>query len=286
MISKAIDTYAALRFLRILTMKWEDIKAYKLGIIDKDGNALKKPRDIPTTEKKYYTLFHRLVFNLKRLLQKTPIVGKSILTNYATALYMLREEIGLESDAELLEALEEHLPLLADLKTHLDESVEHPALSTETIIHANKTLLCNETLEPIIREGSEIKIIEQVSQFGDIPIYLGKHVATGLSVFVSPYDAQGLNEEGVAAVTTSSVGSVSEPVRFKPVQSRKFRVFDITDDVFMRFIDPKQKHKRWSNYISNEDEQYQTIRKCVKRGDMVFLRDSKGRVCTVRNYKK
>ena len=39
--SRAIDLFVAYRFLRILTTPWEDQEAFKLGIIDKDGQYTK-----------------------------------------------------------------------------------------------------------------------------------------------------------------------------------------------------------------------------------------------------
>ena len=86
---RAIDLFVAYRFLRILTTPWEDQDAYKLGIIDKDGKLLRKANTLKTTEeKKAFTLLHRLVFNLKRILHKIPGVRTKIGT-YATALYLL-----------------------------------------------------------------------------------------------------------------------------------------------------------------------------------------------------
>jgi len=74
-------------------MKWERTDAYKYGIIDKKGNALKKSGDLETVdEKASYTMLHRLVFKVRRLIEKVPILGKSILLNYAAALFLLKEQ--------------------------------------------------------------------------------------------------------------------------------------------------------------------------------------------------
>ena len=87
----AIDLFVAYRFLRILTTPWEDQDAYKLGIIDKDGKLLRKKNTLKTTEEKQsFTLLHRLVFNLKRILHKVPGVRTKIGT-YATALFLLKQ---------------------------------------------------------------------------------------------------------------------------------------------------------------------------------------------------
>ena len=90
----AIDLFVAYRFLRILTTPWEDQPAYKLGIIDKDGKLLRKAASLRTIdEKQAFTLLHRLVFNLKRILSKIPGVRTKIGT-YATALFLLKQHFG------------------------------------------------------------------------------------------------------------------------------------------------------------------------------------------------
>ena len=69
---QAIDLFVAYRFLRILTTPWEDQEAFKLGIIDKDGKLLRKVNTLTKPEeKKAFTLLHRLVFNLKRILPRS-----------------------------------------------------------------------------------------------------------------------------------------------------------------------------------------------------------------------
>ena len=101
---QAIDLFVAYRFLRILTTPWEDQEAYKLGIIDKDGKLLRKRNTLKTdAEKKSFTLLHRLIFNLKRILHKIPVVRSKIGT-YATALYLLKQHFaGQVEDEDTIE---------------------------------------------------------------------------------------------------------------------------------------------------------------------------------------
>ena len=89
--SAAVDLFVAYRFLRILTTAWEDQEAFKHGIIDKDGKLLRKANTLTKSEEKAsFTMLHRLVFNLKRILHKIPGVRTKIGT-YATALYLLKQ---------------------------------------------------------------------------------------------------------------------------------------------------------------------------------------------------
>ena len=65
----------------MLVTPFENTEAYKLNIIDKNGKVLRKARTLSTAkEKDNYTLLHRFVFNLKRLINFIP-GGKSKL-NY------------------------------------------------------------------------------------------------------------------------------------------------------------------------------------------------------------
>lgn len=90
---RAIDLFVAYRFLRILTTPWEDQDAFKFGIIDDNGKLLRRASTLKTDEeKKSFTLLHRLVFNLKRILNKVPLVRSKIGT-YATALFLLKQSV-------------------------------------------------------------------------------------------------------------------------------------------------------------------------------------------------
>ena len=63
-----LDNLLAFRILYMLVTPFEKTDAYKFGIIDKDGNALKKSKDLKTSkEKDSYTNLTRLVFSLKQI---------------------------------------------------------------------------------------------------------------------------------------------------------------------------------------------------------------------------
>jgi|TARA_Y100000310_G_scaffold163841_1_gene163657 hypothetical protein len=90
-VSRVADLFYAFRFLRLLTMPWEKTTAFKLNLIDKDGKRLKAVKVETPGQKSAYTVFHRLVFNVKRLIQKIPGVGKTTVAKYAAALYLIKE---------------------------------------------------------------------------------------------------------------------------------------------------------------------------------------------------
>ena len=48
-------------------------------------------------ERSEYSYFHRLVFNLKRIIEKVPF-GKTAFASYAVALLLLKEETNLDQE--------------------------------------------------------------------------------------------------------------------------------------------------------------------------------------------
>jgi len=91
--NRAGDLYFTFRFLKLLTTPWTDTEAYKLGLIDDNGKRLKSKKIQSSEEKDAYTSFMRVVFNMKRLIQKLP-GGSSKIASYASALLLIREEMG------------------------------------------------------------------------------------------------------------------------------------------------------------------------------------------------
>jgi len=101
--SRFVDTLITYRILRLLTTPFDQQDAFRLGIIDKHGNVLKKERDLNTTEEQEaYSLLHRMVFRLKRIIEKVPMDNKNFLS-FATAVALVRE--GVEYEEDILEEL-------------------------------------------------------------------------------------------------------------------------------------------------------------------------------------
>ena len=106
---RAIDLLITYRVIKLLVTPFEKQEAYKYGIIDKDGKVLRKAKTLQTAkEKDSYTLLHRFVFNLKRLINLIP-GGKSKLGSYAAALGLLLKEQKELNAIEIERALYKHL---------------------------------------------------------------------------------------------------------------------------------------------------------------------------------
>ena len=98
--TRAGDVYYTFRFLKLLTTPWKETDAFKLGIVDEQGKRVKTVALDTSERKTAYTTFHRLVYNIKRLLERLP-GGSSTFASYAAALYLLREKFNV-SDKNIL----------------------------------------------------------------------------------------------------------------------------------------------------------------------------------------
>ena len=89
--SRFVDAVITYRILRKLTTPFDQTDAYNLGIIDAQGRVLKKWNDLNTVEERdAYTLLDRMIFRLKRIINKVPVENRRI-SSYAAALSLVRE---------------------------------------------------------------------------------------------------------------------------------------------------------------------------------------------------
>ena len=140
---RIIDTLIVFRILKLLVTPFNKQKAYAFGFIDKDGKRIThkmrdgvKVRNVPFTkmEKSSMTMLHRLVFNLKRIIEKVPF-GKTQFASYAVALALLKEHCDL-SDEQGEELYEKFYRMLKDNELlhpdHITEAVNFPTLHEGT----------------------------------------------------------------------------------------------------------------------------------------------------------
>ena len=92
--SNTIDNVIAFRVLYLLVTPFQKSDAYKLGIIDKEGNPLKKMKDLKTQEEKdAYNYLIKLVFKLKTLIAKVP-GGSTQFASLVAAYWLIKESNG------------------------------------------------------------------------------------------------------------------------------------------------------------------------------------------------
>ena len=98
---RAIDLFVTYRFIKLLVTPFKEQAAFKLGIIDKEGNRIMpppvagvkqiRPRPLTTSEEKAaYTILHKLIFNIKKIFGKVPGL-RTKLGTYAAALFLLKD---------------------------------------------------------------------------------------------------------------------------------------------------------------------------------------------------
>ena len=86
-----VDSMIALRVLNLLVTPFDRTPAYQMGIIDEKGKELKKMSQLNTVEQRdAYTLLHRLVYRIKRIIEKVPIENKK-LVSLAAAYSLIKE---------------------------------------------------------------------------------------------------------------------------------------------------------------------------------------------------
>ena len=110
-----VDLFLVYSFIRRLATPFEKWPAYELGIIDKDGNILKKRKNLLTIkERNAFGIFDVMILNLKKLLAKVP-GGSSRIASYAAALYLIREWNHFSDSSMLTEDLSDN---------HIEESID------------------------------------------------------------------------------------------------------------------------------------------------------------------
>jgi len=130
--SRLVDNLIAYRILNLLVVPFTDTDAYRLGIIDKNGKEkIKSMADLNTAdERNAYTLLHRLVFRLKRIIEKVPIENKK-LASLAAAYALIRESYERNKEPIDLEN-----KFINKLNSNLNEEIQ----IVETYLYTNKIL--------------------------------------------------------------------------------------------------------------------------------------------------
>ena len=187
-IKRAGDLVYTFRFLRLLTMKFEDTEAFKLGIIDADGKRLKSysldRMDDRDNYNNYYTPFHRLVFNIKKLMAIAP-GGGSRLASYAAALYLIKEKYNVNVNKAIKESGIDPLDFMTEQSLWF--VLEDGRLSPGTYKVTNDKVL-NNTLEEMVKTKDTIKVKKDcypIGQMFGLNVYEATHIKTGQNIYVT-----------------------------------------------------------------------------------------------------
>ena len=174
---RAIDLFVTYRFIKLLVTPFDKTPAFKLGIIDKDGNRLKEksvargmvPTQLNTTEEKgAYTILHKLVFNIKKIFGKVPGL-RTKLGTYAAALFLLKDTFK-ESvdDPDVFE--KEFMKYLKEEGFEIDDSISEEVIGFGEVLPKGEYVLVNDILNKEEEELSAKKGDKVVTFEDEAPI--------------------------------------------------------------------------------------------------------------------
>jgi hypothetical protein len=201
---RAVDLFVTYRFLKLLTTPFNKTDAFKLGIIDKDGNRIKEEDgsvEVLRTpdEKGAYTILHKLIFNIKKLFGKVPGLRTKVGT-YAAALFLLKDTFKEHvEDPDIFE--KEFMKYLKEEGYELDNSISEDVIGFGEILPKGNYVLVTDILNKEEEELSAKKGDKVVAYDDEAPVdtILGVeifpvvHVKTQEKIYVSLEDIKDEN---------------------------------------------------------------------------------------------
>lgn len=181
-LKSAADLVYTIRFLKLLVTPFDKTDAYKKGIINADGTRNKEFTTLRVDDREayrsHYTPFHRLVFNLKRLMAKVP-GGQSVVARYGAALALIKEH-GTLSDERIMQIHEETgidiLDVLAEESSWY--MLEDKELSPGIYRMKHDTVTATKC-DDIVKKDDKIRIVESdakpIDEVLGLDIYRGIH---------------------------------------------------------------------------------------------------------------
>ena len=268
-----VDTYIAYKFIKMLSLPFRKMEAYKLGIIDEKGKRIRTPEADRAAKNAgfKYTNLHKIAINIKRLLSKVPF-GRTMLAGFTSALWLLKEE------ADRMGAKDKHLI----------EKIFLDYLSSNGFsINLNESQQYKKTLPAgkYSLRGKTFIALEDIHPIGDvfgIPVYTHNNKIfseSDLDDFDQP--SEGTPEARRKAIsmtpgqemteTTNVVGTGNiagaGPGDIPPVRKKKrdkfagYDVFDLETEEYCKFHSgPREKYERWSKRLNMEKIECQEIK--------------------------
>lgn len=286
-VTNAVWAYAAFKFLQILVTDWQDQEAFQYGIIDAEGNVLRKAATVTDPqEKKTYTLFHRLAFNIKRILNKMPL-GKTKLASLAAALYLIKKEhkipvgelvmentlatLGVPSHKLLAESKDAVAP--TKLKYGLYELKDSTVTSTGEIMEAGY-------LVPVMDSNHDY--VGNILGKDLYEIYL-----TDEEFVVAALDILELEESEGAPTTSVSGGNMA--MAEKPIGKPHSRfancdVFNVPHEAWSRCTSGKPKYVKYAPYVGDDDlgEEIRSYARAYPKANIILRNEMTGSMVYLR----
>ena len=166
---RAIDLFVTYRFIKLLVTPFEKTEAFKLGIIDKDGNRSKLPNSNKATplrtieERSAYTILHKLVFNIKKIFGKVPGLRTKVGT-YAAALFLLKDTFRDHvEDPDVFE--KEFMKFLKEEGIEFDDTIDEEVVGFGEVLPKGEYVLVSDILnkeeeELTAKKGDKVAAFE------------------------------------------------------------------------------------------------------------------------------
>ena len=202
---RAIDLFVTYRFIKLLVTPFEKTDAYKLGIIDENGNRIMpppkggvrqtKPAPLNTSEEKNaYTILHKLVFNIKKIFGKVPGL-RTKLGTYAAALFLLKDTFK-ESvdDPDVFE--KEFMKYLKEQGYEIDDTINEEIIGFGEVLPKGEYVLVNDILnkeeeELTAKKGDKVEVYKDeppIDTILGVEIFPVIHLKTKEEIYVSLED--------------------------------------------------------------------------------------------------
>ena len=200
---RAIDLFVTYRFIKLLVTPFDKTPAYKLGIIDKDGQRVMEktvsrgmqPTQLKTDEEKSaYTVLHKLVFNIKKIFGKVPGL-RTKLGTYAAALFLLKDTFKEHvEDPDVFE--KEFMKYLKEEGYEIDNTISEEVIGFGEVLPKGEYTLVNDILNSE-EEELQAKVGDKVVAYDDeapidtvlgVEIFPIVHVKTQEKIYISLED--------------------------------------------------------------------------------------------------
>ncbi len=186
-LSRAGDLIYTFRFLKLLVTPFEKTNAYKLGVIDKNGKKIKDVLVDSPEKMAAYNSFHKLVFNIKKLMAKAP-GGSSRIASYAAALYLLKENFNM-SEKSLKQICEKiNIDTLDFMKEESEWFVVENKKLSPGLYRTKSDGMIIKNCNDIVKSKDRIVVRENNKPVGEmfgLDIYKVTHAPTNQEMYVT-----------------------------------------------------------------------------------------------------
>ena len=198
---RAVDLFVTYRFIKLLTTPFNKTDAYKYGIIDDEGNRIREKNSsrvkvelTTSTLKNSYTILHKLVFNIKKIFSKLPIL-KSKIGTYAAALFLLKDTF--REHVENPDVFEkEFMKYLKENNIELDREISEEVIGFGEVLPKGEYLLKNDILnkeeeELTAKKGDKVAVFDDQAPIDTVlgvEIFPVIHMKTQEKIYVSLED--------------------------------------------------------------------------------------------------